>query len=519
MINKKNIRKIFTVGGIGALLLGSVTLTGCGADVQMSQEDFDAQIADAEANAAILAKAEGITEGVDSVDITSDNALAVTDFLNEKNLTAEDLMVLEDAKAAQEEVDATDAVEPVVPEVSFGASYTIDELEIGATFSDAFSDRQIDLFDGEIEFDGDDYDAEEIVELNGVTVAANEEDGYNADTYLQVSDGGVSYTLSFAKEFNSSEVSEGETLSFSFLGNGVEVSEWTGDEITFTQGDSHFLNEGSSVTVGDKEVVVLVTGEDYIYVEVAGEGEFNVESDKIYEGDVQEVNGVEIKLDSVFETTSWRAGGATIEVGGDVEKTVESGDEYSEDSVWTWSIDGNSIGVVLSEDFTSIDEDEDYNALAVGDELCLPNEYVCVSYEGLVEEDSESFEFEAYEKDGSTYARGVGTFLNGITDYSKVYINGTGFYDSDLELINAVEMGLGDSELKVVLNGANLIVDDIEFSWNTMRIAGVDVCSEEEDYLTSYGIVVKNPEDGCEDQEFDMEVPDEEVTASVVISK
>ena len=48
--------------------------------------------------------------------------------------------------------------------------------------------------------------------------------------------------------------------------------------------------------------------------------------------------------------------------------------------------------------------------------------------------------------------------------------------------------------------------------------SGVDISTEDEDYITNYGIVIKNPEDNLEDNELQIEIPEEQLEGNIVIT-
>ena len=257
-----------------------------------------------------------------------------------------------------------------------------------------------------------------------------------------------------------------------------------------------------------------------IYVLVDGVG------GKIVEDKNKTINGVEIKVKEVLYTgKESQVSRATLTIGEEVEITISNGDEYAEDSIWEWVIDSNSIGLILVEEFTELDED--FNALTVGEKICLPNDYVCVLFNGIIEEDSEEYTFELDTKKTLEYVRVDGNFQSGIDDYDRIYINATGIYDEDLELINNEIIGLGDTELKLVVGSGYIKIQNLEFVKEfrvnydlnvTDANNKTDILTDEEDnFLTNYGILVENPEDSCEDQEFKITVPEEQLEASIEI--
>ncbi|MEA2037597.1 MAG: hypothetical protein U9O94_08865, partial [Nanoarchaeota archaeon] len=340
---RKNIKKILAVGCIA--LLGA-TLSGCQPAITI--EDVNKAVAEKEAEMLVEkenAVSEAITNAVDGVDITSDNEQAINDAIGA--ITIESVpdalkeQILEDAKEVQEEVDAETELN----------GYDIDNLELGAEFDATVSDRDLKtLFDGELDFKGDDYDAEEILTLENLKIAINEND-FGSVSYLQIPDEGIVYKFTIENSLDTSDIDEDDTLKFNFLGEEVEVSEWDGDTITFTKGIKHAMKEGEIFEVLDKTITMKTIGSDTIYIDVDGEVLF------IDEDETKDVNGIEIKLVRVLDSDEAGSDVAELKIGEDVTNEIESGDEYSKDSIWEYVITSNSIGLTLTEEFKDIDDD------------------------------------------------------------------------------------------------------------------------------------------------------------------
>ena len=447
-------------------------------------------------------KPSNIPEGYLSPEDIQLMEMAMANALAEKDVEIEALQIIP---------ETPEIIETIVEKTG----YILDELFLGIPFVDAFSDRELNLFDDEVEFAEDMYDAEEVFNLDGLILLANEND-FEDTPYMTVPEEGISYRLEFESSLDTSKIDNDDALVFNLLGEEVEISEWDVDKITFTQGTEHYLDEGQSVTVNEKVVLLDMVLENAIYVKVDGVGK------KIVEGSTAKVNGIEVKVKEVLY--SGYAEGykkATLVVGEDVKVTISDGEEYEDDSIWEWVIDANSIGLVLVEEFMELDDD--YNALAMEETICLPNDYICVRYDGVVEEDSETYTFELDTKSGLDYVEVRGNFLSGINDYDRIYINTFGIYDKDLELIDPTTIELEDTGLELELfsdsAGDWLKINDLYLLSNLTKVSydGNDISSEEDNYLTDYGIVIDNPEDSCEDNEFKIIVPEEKLEATMAL--
>jgi len=405
--------------------------------------------------------------------------------------------------------------------------YVLDGLFLEVLVDETLSDREVSLFDGEIEFDGKDYDAEEIFTLSNFELRANDND-FEGIPYLVVPDGAIRFEFVFDKDLNTSLIGDEDygTLSFSLFGEEVEISKWDGNEITFTKGTQKMLKEGESITINEKTILLEFVSEESVWVDVDGVGA------KIKDGRTKTINGIEIKVQDIFEGSSARLGFATLIIGEEVEITVSNGKDYEEDSIWEWIITENSIGLVLVEEFTELDEN--YNALASEESICLPNDYLCVVYNGVIEEDSEKYTFEL-EGD---FVEVEGKFLYEIEDYDKIYIhkNGSIYEDDNTDDYIGEKIQLGDSDLVISASeqwNRILIEDSVSgdlLVWIKLNLTEIlvdrndgnfsdwtNITSEDEDYLTNYGILVENPEDSIEDQEFRITVPEEKLEATITV--
>lgn len=389
--------------------------------------------------------------------------------------------------------------------------YLIDELYLSTPLNETYSDREIStLFDGEVEFDGKNYDAEETLIVEGIELLANEND-FEGKVYMTIPEGAIEYKLKFESNLNTSLIGEDdETLEFNLLGKRVEISAWDNNVITIFKGTEMFVDENEIVDFEDYTIILISVTDDSVYLSVT-DSEGDIETKIIDEDKTRTVNGLKIRVEDVF--SSGTKSFAELVIGTDIETEIVDGEEYEEDSIWEWKISANSIGIVLIEDFTEIDkDDEEFPAVGVDEKLCLPNEYVCIQFNGMVEEDSEEYTFELDTEDELEYVRVDGNFQSGIDDYDRIYINPTGIYDRDLVSIGK-EIELGDSDLVLSLNITTgmIVIEDFEvnFALNETSATG------DENFLTNYGILVENPEDSCYDQEFKITVPEERLEGSI----
>lgn len=402
--------------------------------------------------------------------------------------------------------------EEIEAEAKITGGYLLDGLylENSEKFPKTLSDRELNLFDGEVDFDGDDYDAEEFLVLNGIELKANGND-FDGIPYLTFEEGSINYKFNFESTLDISKIGEDdETLKFDLLGENVEISKWDGNEIKFTKGKEYTLEEGETITVDDEEVTLLYIIDDKVYVTV---GE---DSKNIREGDVKSVGNLEIKAREVldFGSRTDKTNRAVLVIGEEVETTIKDSDEYEEDSIWEWVISENSIGLVLVEKFMELDND--FNALKQEEKICLPNDYVCVRYNGLIGGDEEEYTFELDKKNNLNYVRVNGNFLSGTEDYDRIYINASGIYDRDFEEISNINIELGDTDSILEINATHITINDF---WVNLNLNTTNAVDDDVNYLTNYGILIENPEDSIKDQEFTITVPEERLEGVITVKQ
>jgi hypothetical protein len=502
-----NAKKIMSLFALVLLLVAALFLVGC--KPTYTEEEVAGIVAkvteqkEAENKAVLdLIKASSANDIADAK-AQADKANADVAELQKK------VESIEQAKAAEEaakiEADKIDAAKKAIP------VYVEDDLELGGSYDFTISDRDLSsLMDTIIEFDGEDYDVEEVLEIEDATISINGDD-YKSDSYLTLQEGDIVYKVVFEDALDTDDISDDEPLSFELLGKNVEIVEWDGNDVTFYNGNKYFLVEGESIMVGSDNITLNLVNDDYTQVKIIS-GDC-IDAAKIIEGNTKKLCGIEVRVKEVLDNEEG-LDYATIEIGESVKNEISSGDEYEDDSQFDWVIGTNFIGVVLNENLDQVDEDGDarHPAIAVDGKICLPNDYVCIRYDGIADEKVEEYSFEL--DNGMIEARGK--FLNGIEDYDVVYINATGIYNDDDELLDVSTIKLDDTDVSLVTNGTIVTIGDIEFDLGLtyIEVAGDDISGNEEDYRTVYGIVIETPED-IEDNEVNIVVPQEALEASI----
>ena len=188
---------------------------------------------------------------------------AVSDAITEKDIQIDSL----NEQIANISASTSEETSTIVKNLG---GYLLDDLSIETLLNEEFSDRELNLFDGEVNLDGHDYDAKETFSIlpisttEGASLKANEKD-YNGDVYFSIPRKSVEYKMIFDPTLPYDEIGEDEeTLKFDFLGEEVEISEWDTDsnEITLSQGEKYLLKSGDTITVLNQKVTLAAVGDD-----------------------------------------------------------------------------------------------------------------------------------------------------------------------------------------------------------------------------------------------------------------
>jgi len=224
------------------------------------------------------------------------------------------------------------------------------------------------------------------------------EDKYESGVYMEAARGAIGYYYLFDDTINLTKVDADTTLVFEFLGRTLTMVGVT-DENTFTLrvGDEYYLSVGDAVIVNDKTVTLNNVGTTSVSIDVDGDTKI------INSGSEKTVNGVKIKVDSVFSSDVMAERAAFLIMGVNAEKTYDDADAYigqdEKNPDWKWDLGelttttvkgdttdgsgGPTIGII--NDFVY----DDYNdgPPGVGECYTLPNNYASVCFDSLTVND------------------------------------------------------------------------------------------------------------------------------------
>jgi hypothetical protein len=462
-------------------------------------------------------------------------------------------------------------LETTKKEVDLDKGYDIN-IKLDEEIDKSLDDGEIShLIDSIISFKSSDYDvSEHLILTDSMASSSISEEDFEDKPYLIFQKKSIKYKYRFDESIDYYEVDEEDPLNIKLLGEKLRITDIEDGEMTVRIAKEYFLYTNDLVTVDDKVIkLVRVGSANSIIVDVDGVQE------TIPGGHTETVNGIEITNDETFyDSGSFESCAATLLIGEDVEKTIKDGDYYSDNEIWEYKIevedDKPVISLILDVDYTEIDDDEDYKALGLGDSLSLPNDYIIITYSKV---DADYTEY-SFEEEGSYYV--LSTSEEDIDDeFKKVYLNnekigtisahcsntsytnqtsceGAGycsntsytdqtscelasgtwtnygftwtpdedvygyvFYEDD-EFETEIErdyVELGDSELK--------FYNDFTIRKGTTELFDINDLNDEpyktrdEDLLTSYGLIFRDPKEWYEDKEIDFEINDEQLEVKI----
>ncbi len=364
---------------------------------------------------------------------------------------------------------------------------------------------------------------------------------------------------------------DADPLYLTILGKEYEVLKMEDSSMTVSFSDEKVVKTGDKVV---SDGVTLTIGDIFT-------GSVEVNGVLIKEGRTRTVNGIEVYIDTIaYHSSSDLPSKAIIKIGKDISQTISDGDEYDDTWVWEiFSEEGliKHIGVVYDIKSISYDEDEpEENAISIGGQYVFPENYGAVVFEGLTDVDYEDFEVSFDDKDlyvGESKDDGDDinvAILEGENDDSiTLVINGT-TYETDslyfryvtdgenesvniyfkdidgdfgnegrIQLADTSEMKLvvGDTEMAIDFEGLTLIIGDeisiplgknaegfvklgltIEDAESTDVVVGTEsIGIRDNDVLTHYGTIVRDPEDNADSDRVVIGVPSEQVYAEVSV--
>lgn len=378
------------------------------------------------------------------------------------------------------------------------------EANFGETLDFTVEDNKLSkLLDEEIDFDTEDYNIHEEVNVKGKILTSIDDDEFGTDVYLAIEEEGITYKYIFDDALPLVDIEEDEELEIVFLGEDLEIIRASSDEIVIRHGELKSVKEGETV----EGIKIVTIGEDFIFIERNGV------SEKIYEGSAEEVGGIEVYLDEAVEDEDV-TDSATIRIADDVEVTIQDGEDYKEGDTWKWIIDlPSTIGITNQEAYDDLDEDT--KPLKEGDMIELPNKFTKIKFDSVTTPKQNELSIKIKD----TYLRITGDIDVFDGEYDEVLVGDTGVLDED-EVLIGQKVRIGDSD--VYLEKGSLVIGDlkVELGFLDILYKGVSFDGKDETYMGHEGLIFINPDDSINDEStFEVSVPDEVPEVKITIGE
>lgn len=273
-------------------------------------------------------------------------------------------------------------------EIALGSNIVSGGMDATYTYVDlsVLQDTNVDVNGTEVKVHDEIVLSSTSTYLDVVTSLSNSYEDYETDVFLEVGyPGAMKYCYVFDSAINlATEVSSDEPLEIEFLGQDLKITTINSAmSITAQVGKEVFLGAGDSTVVEGKTVTLDRTSSTSAVVTVDGK------TDVIREGQTKTVNGIRIKVVSVFDDDGIEFDSATLVIGTDAVKTYVNGDPFiGEDKTdynWEWvlgsltSTSGQELCVKNHFVYTN-DEDK---AKKVGEYYTFPNNFVDIGIASL----------------------------------------------------------------------------------------------------------------------------------------
>lgn len=236
----------------------------------------------------------------------------------------------------------------------------------------------------------------------GLTYTENQDPDFKEKVFIPLRKESIGYFFVFDQSLRTGNYITDSTISepvyLDFLGKVLEIqcnSKCTSSSIIALTGEKHRLKTDESVVISGKIVTLKGCAPGKASIDVDGV------TDVINENSQMTINGIRVRVESVFDEEGITNDEATIIMGNDVIKTYRNGDpyigEYLSSPMWVWqlaSLDTNNPDIGVWFDLSIDDPSETDNPaiqhpLYEGEYVCLPNNYACLTFDSLKQSDSE----------------------------------------------------------------------------------------------------------------------------------
>lgn len=453
------------------VVVAVVVLALLGLGVNSYNTTKDAKLA-AEQKLADATKQLGETN--DKLDALSTKVDATQKTLadTQKELTTKQ----EEIAQLNEKLKETETKPVVVPPVAVSVNgERIDNIYVNDGINFLVDDQDLaKLQDTSIDFNDDTYEIhEEFGTQPGKVVFASsltEDDKFGAEPHVVVERGGLVYSYVFDETVKVADITNDEPLKLNFLGQNIEIVKLDSGKAVLRSGTEVFLMTGQKTTVAGKEITLNVAGSnDNVYVCVAGECKIL----KLYKS--EKVGGLDVRVEEVLSSEDGN-GAATLVVGADTVYEQKNADGWYGNDEFKFEIvlvnsntELKELRVVYDEARTKLNKE--FKPLGLGEEVCFPNNFVCVKFDKLQNADYTDVEVSFDDLDVEL-ANGTDVSLNCV--------------DVKTSQDDAVQIGTNEDNEFYVCSDGQAYFDDVDGDWYAVALSSVTIENEDSVYTLQW---------------------------------
>jgi len=266
--------------------------------------------------------------------------------------------------------------------------YTKD-VELGnfltSEFKTVLTDRDVaNLFDGEVSFNGEDYEVHEEIRLGNsklrVQTSLGGDDDYDSYPYIEVGVNDIIYMYVFDDEIDTGDVDDDTYLNVEILGQDMKIVGFGSDEITVRLAEEKTMFVGDSESIDGYTIELINVNDDAALIKVTKGS--STETKTIDEGTERSILGLDVRVESVWNEEIKSERSAQVAFGPEVTKTYSDGDAFigqdEDDPLWVWTIacsddalEKPEIGVAFDQNLDDLTD----GPIGLDEELALPNNY------------------------------------------------------------------------------------------------------------------------------------------------
>ncbi len=299
-------------------------------------------------------------------------------------------------------------------DVAIGTALSV---EFGSELDDVDLPGSLKEFTLKIDNDevDEDYDVHEVIKLSGSSfgpqtgltfddvsnITESDLEDFGDKVFVPINKGDLKYCIDFDETLDTdgyfTNATDDDPIYLDFLGRRLEIVDATATSMKIKVGQTYLLDAGDSVVVDGKTITLVRTNTDSAFVDVDGVGEV------IDEGKDEEVNGINVRVDHVYNDDGTEFDSAELIVGEETQETYDDGDAFigedDTDYVWEWelaNLDQSEPTICASWalDIDTPDGEPDSgidHPIYEGESYTLPFDYAEVKFDSLTVTDSQEY--------------------------------------------------------------------------------------------------------------------------------